>query len=241
MKSWVTMIMVLYVVIGVFYSALGAFTHGTFQRLGEQERHDEVYDVIVAGADANGELLLCVAGIYDGQRSNYWLQIDVLRMAQNAGKLLDESGYRRTYGNPEWSVPRGSIADDTCTATPDQLVRQIPVRRVHDIDHYVNFYADSMITQIVQKEPGDEFVILTERMPNTDSLHKKLVYVNKQLAFRSGSDYGYPEGHFVVLEPSLYTTQGSSAWLVVLPFAWAADIVTWPVQLLMWIDYGSAH
>lgn len=231
MKKALIAILGVYFLIGVFFSPLGALTHVVLQKAGEQEVRDRVESVNTAIIGADEQLYVCVTGLLDQVPTDYWIRADVQRMASDPEGLDAEAGYRNMKFMPLWYIPRRNLSKGECSQPPVAAERSLKISSV-DVDDTA--YEVEWALRDAFAEADDAELVYEVRVADKREFPVSLIaYANKSMLF--------DDQHAVSFQSNHYYRHGSRLWLLVLPFAWIADVTLWPIELMMWINYGSAH
>ena len=223
-----------YLLLGFFYAlAIGYYTHTTASKLVDSSHWDEIRSIENV-RETNDQLFICVrgtlAGNVFGSRFQIAFPLAAIRGRSSSSRRDDvELKSSSSLSGLDTYIVSRSLVDEACTDgggayTPDQI--EIPaVNVMESFDESNSMLEPARVYQasVYWRDARDE---------RTYTKQKEILY-----AYRNG------EGDTVIasIETAPLDGNGSPAWAAVLPFAVAADALTFPVQILLWIDYGSAH
>jgi len=229
-------LLIIYVAIGIFSSVMGILTHIVIANAGSNHHKDSVSKVSAAYINDSGQLYLCVDGRVNETDQQYWIHLPIEELA-NKPEAYDSDDYSRYWVDEtkqRWALPRSNMVLKNCNREALNIKRKLEIVELNA--GYTGSYKtrDIMLKDFANSGKDELFYQLnvTDGAGNPIS-RRDLGYANKQLNF--GTQHG------MTFFTNAYYRQGSPLWYVVLPFAWAADVLSWPLQWMMWANYATAH
>jgi hypothetical protein len=228
-------IIAIYLSFGLLLSVMGFATHNVINNAGTNLHYDHVYEVKHALIDDADVLYVCVDGEYGEKKREYWIRVPVITIEKEPEKLdgVYSSYWKESY-KQLWHLPRENIVLDDCTK--DVSVEKRPVR-IEVIDARMNgsYMTENILHEHFALSREEELVY---QLNVTDGAGKPIK--NRDIAYANKQSH-FEDKHAFMFETKYYRQQGSVLWYLALPFAWALDIIIWPIELYMWVEYAGAH
>ncbi len=237
MKQPVKILLGIYLLLGVLFSVMGIATQTVINNAGTNLHYDDVYQVKQAYIDEHNDLYVCVDGKYSEKKREYWIGVPVVKIEEIPEKLDQAYGYseywKESY-HQQWHMPRKNIVVKNCSEKPTKEKRTIEIK-VIDAAMTSSYETEDIVNEHFSLANESELVYQLNvtngaGKPIDD---KDLAYANKKSLFG--------DKHVFMFETNYYRQRGSLAWYLVLPFAWVLDVIAWPVELAMWVNYAGAH
>lgn len=218
-------------------SPLGFGSQVVIQKAGTNMNRDKIHQVISAFIDTRDRLFVCVKGIYSDDPTEYWLIIPI-NVIEHKPESIDQvegySSYWKESYKQYWHLPRENITHLNCSVKKKNVKRDLPIVSITGGMHGSS-KTETAMNRYLESYSGTEAVF---QLNVTDGAgepisRRQIGYGNKL------SQFG--DKHTVMFSINPYYEQGSRAWYIALPFAWALDVVSWPIQLFMWVEYAGAH
>ncbi len=237
MKLVAKILLGLYVLVGMLFSVMGFAWQTVLGKADVNTHFDHVYQAKQAYIDKYDDLYICVDGKYDDEKREYWIGVPVIKIETIPEKLDQAHGYtaywKESY-KQRWHLPRENIVVSACASKPTTEKRPVEIA-VIDAGMTGSYETENIVNTHFENAGKDELVYqlnVTDGAAKPIS-KKDLAYANKQSLFE--------DKHVFTFETNSYRRSGSKLWFLVLPFAWALDVVAWPIELMMWIEYAGAH
>ena len=233
----IKILIVIYLLIGLMMSVVGFAAHTVINNADTNLHYDHVYEVKQAYIDEFDVLNVCVDGKYSEKKRQYWIRVPVVVIEKTPEKLDGVYGYssywKESY-QQQWHIPRKNIVVANCSNKPSVEKRSVKIE-VIDARMTGSYMTEDVLNEHFALSHEEELVY---QLNVTDGAAKPieprdLAYANKQSQFE--------DKHAFMFETIYYQQQGSMLWYLALPFAWALDIIIWPIELYMWTEYASAH
>jgi hypothetical protein len=227
----------IYVLVGLMMSVVGFAIHTVINNADTNIHYDHVYTVKQAYISESDLLYVCVDGKYSEKKREYWIRVPVKDIEKTPGKLDGVHGYssywKESY-HQQWHIPRENIVVADCSNKPSVEKRPVKIE-VIDARMTGSYMTEDILNEHFELSSEKELVY---QLNVTDGAAKPikrrdLAYANKATQFE--------DKHAFMFETIYYRQRGSVLWYLVLPFAWALDIIAWPIELFMWVEYAGAH
>ncbi len=196
----------------------------------EEDEFDTVYDVLTAWRDAAGNVTLCVTGMPAG--ANYWVSNsrDYSIRYPGASSLALEVFYHDSI--PQYRVKAADVGGK-CAETMKSMA-PLPIHRIHARE-----FGDGDYSEMSDEALAEFFEIRAEAPAiymfdyrvswSSDSELSNVVYVHEAPL--------HGNARAVEIATRARKVEGEPGHVLLLPFAAAFDVVTFPVQLLFALTY----
>ena len=229
-------LLAIYVVIGVLSSVIGVLSHIVIANAGSNHHKDSVNKVLAAYINNSGQLYLCVGGRVNEKDQEYWIHLPIEDLA-NKPEAYDSDNYNRYWVNESiqrWALPRSNIVLQNCNREALNIKRKLEIVELNAGYTGSHKTRDIMLSDFASSGKDELFYQLNVTDGAGKPISRRdLGYANNQLNF--GTQHG------MTFFTNAYYRQGSPLWYAVLPFAWSVDVLSWPLQWMMWANYASAH
>jgi hypothetical protein len=226
-------LLVVYFVIGALFSPFGYFWHTTVGKAGDNIHFDRVHELKRAHIGVDERLYLCVRGIHNKEDTEYWIYVPVNTLA-NAPESVDmvhgHDGYWKLGYRQIWNLPRLNIKNSRCSSPPFEIKRDVKIKTIEGA-MTTSFETEDILAEDFEQSAEEE---LAYQINVTDGSGKPIE--NRDLAYGNKS-LNFERQNVVSFFTDSYTKKGTAAWYLLVPFAWILDVITWPYQLLMWMNY----
>jgi hypothetical protein len=230
-------VIAIYIAIGIFLSQFGFATSSVLDWAGEYPHYDSVNRLLDAYIGSTGHLYVCVDGSYDNQQQQYWIMVptEVIATTPERLDLVDDYEYYWRESHKElWHLPRANIRVAPCDQRPNETLRTIKIVSI-DAGMSGSFKTKDILDESFSSRADSELVyeLNVTNGAGTPIERRDLAYANRE------SNFG--EGHTMLFETIYHIESGSKWWYATLPFAWLLDVIAWPFELILWLQYAYAH
>ena len=196
----------------------------------EEDKYDTVYDVPTAWRDGPGNVTLCVTGMPAG--ANYWVGSarDFSIRYPGASSPSLEVFYHDSI--PQYRVTAADVKGNCAEAMKEMTA--LPIHRIHAREFGEGDYSemsDEALAEFFENRADAPAIYMFDyrfgKEFGTDLTN--IVYVHEAPLHKNA--------RAVEIATGMRKVEGEPGYVLLLPFALAFDVVTFPVQLLFALTY----